>query len=476
MIYFELLPEVFLHISLMILLLSLSLIKNIKALFNLVKAAFFLEIILAMYSLFSGIDSPVHLAQMNLVINPYHGLLRTVLFWANVGAGFLILYSDILPKSKASDVFFLKSSLLLLGLYLIYSNSILVSSFIMFGQFLVVSLFVYVLNVNDLGRKGVLRFFRVGTFIFLLTLCALAAIAVSTDSFLFDQMNLLEGKQVHYVKIVLTIFTLLPYFFVIGFFPFISVNKDFMEGAYWPAQLVAFALVKFSVAVSLFQYGIQAFSLDTDSWSYIIRNSIAAMAFLSGILTLLAAVNHENVRSMVILLFSSLVVFPFTVFLNLDKNSLFIPMQHLMNFLLLISVVYLVLAGLFRDNDEKLSVNCLNGLGWRYKAQAIIILLALCSAAGVPPLLGFQNFLLFYTVLFDRALLISLFCMILFQVLILLILLRVLKRFFFENPQEDFTTDHTPAMRYSLAILLLAPILVLGFMDFQKVSVVYFLP
>ncbi|MCV2503843.1 MAG: NADH-quinone oxidoreductase subunit N [Neisseriaceae bacterium] len=280
--------------------------------------------------------------------------------------------------------------------------------------------------------------------------------------------NLADSKQI--LLLLGVVFSVVGIAFKFGAVPFHMWVPDVYEGA--PTSIAMFVGTAPKIAVVVFAYRILLESLGANiiDWSLMLQIIAVASLLLGNV----AAVIQTNVKRM--LGYSTISHMGFVIlglsanYFQLGEESLFnwqgfySAMFYAIAYVGMSTVAFAVLMAVSTKEKECATLSDLSGLNNKHPALAFVMLLAMFSMAGIPPLVGF--YAKFYVI---EALIASqLTWLAVFAVLMSLIgafyYLRVVKVMYFDSSEKESaktTLDFSMSAKILLGINGLA-LLVFG--------------
>jgi len=254
------------------------------------------------------------------------------------------------------------------------------------------------------------------------------------------------------------VFIIAGLFFKWGLVPFHMWVPDVYEGAPLPVTMIIGTITKLAAVVFVIRFLIAALVLLNKEWSVM----LAVLAFLSLFLGNLAAIFQTNIKRM--LGYSAIAQMSFVAFglMSVTIDGMSAMLFYVITYVLTTLTGFGVLILLSRDNYECEKIEDLKGLSKSHPLYAFILLLVMLSLAGIPPLVGFYA----KFKILEALMAIGYFRSVGFILILSLIgayyYLRVIKVMYFEEKDMELRLADTSLFNRGLLVLNGCSLLLLG--------------
>ena len=245
--------------------------------------------------------------------------------------------------------------------------------------------------------------------------------------------------------------------FKLALVPFHTWAPDAYEGA--PTPVTAFLSVAgktagFALAVRL----LAGFLPAAAPWWTVLLGGLAAVTMVLGNL---AAMPQRNLKRL--LAYSSIAQAGYLVMglVAFGEQALAAMLYYLAAYLVTNLAAFAVVTAVERATGSA-DVSAFQGLARRAPRLALVLMLALLSLAGIPPLAGFTAKFVLFTAAYGQGLVGLVFLAVLNSALSLYYYLRIIKAAYITPPPEPAAGVPVPAVLAVVLVLCLAGILVLG--------------
>ena len=393
-------------------------------------------------------------------------LSKLVLYGLTFG---LFIYSK--PYNQARGIF--KGEFYTLSLFALLGMSVMVSAAHFLTAYiglelLSLSLYAMIALRRDSGRsaEAALKYFVLGALASGLLLYGISMVYGATGSLEFATVlasSYSELANEWLLKLGL-VFIVVAVAFKLGAVPFHMWVPDVYHGA--PTSVAAFVGTAPKIAAVVFAFRILVTGLGTvhHDWSQM----FAVLAVASLLIGNLAAIMQANIKRM--LAYSTISHMGFILLAFMAGAVGFAAgLYYAITYALMAAVGFGILMVLSTDNIECEEIKDLAGLNQRHAWFAFLMLLAMFSMAGIPPLMGFYAKLQVIKLLVSA----NYTWLAVFAVVMSLIgafyYLRVVRTIYFEEPADSRRLSSDGAMKVLLSanglLLLLWGVLPQGVMD-----------
>ena len=447
------LPEIFISISIMVLLLIGVFKKNSSNIIYNLSIILLVVLFALIINLNSYPDSSIF--NQSYKIDKLSSLMKILL----IGSGILVMtssynYIQIININKIEYPILILSSIL--GMMVMISSNDLIVFYI--GLELQ-SLALYVLasfnRDNILSTESGLKYFVLSALSSGLLLYGCSLIYGFSESTNFNQI-LINSNDFKYGLVFGIVFILVGLAFKISAVPFHMWAPDVYEGA--PTSVTVFfaTLPKVAALTVLIRFLYVPFGNMIDQWQMIVVFlSIASMIFGA-----VAAIGQKNLKRLIA--YSSIGHMGYALAgLSTGTNSgLQSSITYMSIYIFMNLSFFSCLFMLRRKNNYFENLEDLSGLSKKHPLLAFCFLVALFSLAGIPPLAGFfAKFYVFMAVIEEKMYFLAVVGL-LSTVIAAFYYLRIIKIIYFDNEQENYETNHLLGLKITL---LISTILVLGY-------------
>ncbi len=439
------LPEIFISISIMFLLILGVFKKNSSRLiFNLSLFTLLITTIITINETFSV--NRITIFNQSIVIDHMSSLMKII----TLIAGFLVL---VISSSylKIFKLFNLEYPILILtsvlGMMIMISSNDLI---VFYMGLELQSLGLYVLatyNRDQLkSSEAGLKYFVLSALSSGLLLYGCSLIYGFSGSTNFDVIS----NQLNSAEYALTfgiVFILVGLAFKISAVPFHMWAPDVYEGSPTTVTLFFTMVPKIAALTVFIRFLYVPFLNLLDQWQMIIVFlSIASMLFGA-----IAAIGQKNIKRLIA--YSSIGHIGYTLAglatasnAGIQSSIIYISIYIIMNLALFSCLLMLKRKNQYYENIEDLS-----GLSKNHPLLSLSLLIILFSLAGIPPLAGFfAKFYIFKSVL-EQSMYFLAIVGLLSTVVAAFYYLRIIKIIYFDKEKEKYDSDHSLWLKFSLA-------------------------
>ncbi|MCE3295395.1 MAG: NAD(P)H-quinone oxidoreductase subunit 2 [Crocinitomicaceae bacterium] len=253
------------------------------------------------------------------------------------------------------------------------------------------------------STEASLKYFFTGAFATGVLLFGVAWLYGAVGTFKLDEIAAaVQDPSTHSPLLYVGVLMILASFlFKIGAAPFHFWSPDVYEGS--PNVVTSFmaAIVKLAAFAAFIKLFTLAFGSIRDFWVPILVG-LSILTMFVGNLTALRQITFKR-----LIAYSSITHVGYALMAVIDKNTLFSPM-NLWVYLLAygFSIIALIIVSLILDDEEDLLVSY-KGFARRNPFAGFVMIIALLSLAGVPPLSGFfGKYLIFSSVITEQPVLV----------------------------------------------------------------------
>lgn len=364
----------------------------------------------------------------------------------------LFVYSK--PYNESRNIF--KGEFYTLSLFGLIGMSVMVSA----GHFLTayiglellsLSLYAMIALRRDSAKaaEAALKYFVLGALASGLLLYGISMVYGATGSLEFAaiQEYILQGNAHGWLLKLGVVFIVVAVAFKLGAVPFHMWVPDVYQGA--PTSVAAFIGTVPKIAAVIFAFRILVSGLNTESADW--TKMLAILAVASLILGNLAAIMQTNIKRMFAYSTISHMGFILLAFLA-GVVGFSAGLYYAITYVIMGLVGFGVLMLLSNESFECEEVNDLAGLNQRNAWYALLMLLAMFSMAGIPPLMGFYaKFAVIKALLSEGYVWLSVFA-VLMSLIGAFYYLRVVKVMYFDQPGSDHAIGSNVATKVFLSI------------------------
>lgn len=364
----------------------------------------------------------------------------------------LFVYSK--PYNESRNIF--KGEFYTLSLFGLIGMSVMVSA----GHFLTayiglellsLSLYAMIALRRDSAKaaEAALKYFVLGALASGLLLYGISMVYGATGSLEFAaiQEHVLQGNAHSWLLKLGVVFIVVAVAFKLGAVPFHMWVPDVYQGA--PTSVAAFIGTVPKIAAVIFAFRILVSGLNTESADW--TKMLAILAVASLILGNLAAIMQTNIKRMFAYSTISHMGFILLAFLA-GVVGFSAGLYYAITYVIMGLVGFGVLMLLSNESFECEEVNDLAGLNQRNAWYALLMLLAMFSMAGIPPLMGFYaKFAVIKALLSEGYVWLSVFA-VLMSLIGAFYYLRVVKVMYFDQPGSDHAIGSNVATKVFLSI------------------------
>lgn len=364
----------------------------------------------------------------------------------------LFVYSK--PYNESRNIF--KGEFYTLSLFGLIGMSVMVSA----GHFLTayiglellsLSLYAMIALRRDSAKaaEAALKYFVLGALASGLLLYGISMVYGATGSLEFAaiQEYILQGNAHGWLLKLGVVFIVVAVAFKLGAVPFHMWVPDVYQGA--PTSVAAFIGTVPKIAAVIFAFRILVSGLNTESADW--TKMLAILAVASLILGNLAAIMQTNIKRMFAYSTISHMGFILLAFLA-GVVGFSAGLYYAITYVIMGLVGFGVLMLLSNESFECEEVNDLAGLNQRNAWYALLMLLAMFSMAGIPPLMGFYaKFAVIKALLSEGYVWLSVFA-VLMSLIGAFYYLRVVKVMYFDQPGSDHAIGSNFATKVFLSV------------------------
>ncbi len=385
------------------------------------------------------------LAFHGMFVNDGMSQLAKLVMYVAVILVFVYSYNYLKARNIFQGEFFSLTLFALLGMNIMVSAE---NFIVLYVGLELLSLALYALVAfrrNDVrASEAGLKYFVLGALASGLFLYGVSFIYGATGSlYINDVLNALYSGQNPWLARLGLIFIVVGIAFKFGAVPFHMWVPDVYEGAPTAVSALVGSAPKVATVVFAFRILVTGLGTSAEQWSMMLL-LIGAASLLIGNLS---AIKQTNVKRM--LGYSTVSHMGFILLAFAAKNQLGIQaaMYYAITYLLMSLVAFGILMALSNREKECETLDDLAGLNQRSPWLALMMLLAMFSMAGIPPLMGFYAKLSVLEALVTQAMAmvdtpfyaayvgVSIFAVVM-SLIGAFYYLRVVKVMYFDQPQE----------------------------------------
>jgi NADH-quinone oxidoreductase subunit N len=442
-LYF-ILPEIFISLSIMFLLILGVFKKNSSALIN--NFSLIILVITAVITFNETIDAnKVYLFNGSVVIDYLSSLMKIVtLLAAFVTLAISSSYLKIIRIFKIEYPILILSSVL--GMMVMISSNDLI---VFYMGLELQSLALYVLasfNRDNLkSSEAGLKYFVLSALSSGLLLYGCSLIYGFSGSTNFN----IIATQLNSNEYALTfgiVFILVGLAFKISAVPFHMWAPDVYEGSPTAVTLFFTMVPKVAALTVLIKFLYVPFLNLVDQWQMIvIFLSIASMLFGA-----IAAIGQTNLKRLIAYSSIGHIGYSLAGLATVSSEGVKSSIVYIIIYIIMNLGLFSSLLMLRRNNKYYEDINDLSGLSKNHPLLSLSFLIILFSLAGIPPLAGFfAKFYIFKSVI-EQSMYFLAIVGLLSTVVAAFYYLRIIKIIYFDPEKEKFDTDHSPWLRFSL--------------------------
>jgi NADH-quinone oxidoreductase subunit N len=442
-LYF-ILPEIFISLSIMFLLILGVFKKNSSALIN--NFSLVILVITAVITFNETIDAnKVYLFNGSVVIDYLSSLMKIVtLLAAFVTLAISSSYLKIIKIFKIEYPILILSSVL--GMMVMISSNDLI---VFYMGLELQSLALYVLasfNRDNLkSSEAGLKYFVLSALSSGLLLYGCSLIYGFSGSTNFN----IIATQLNSNEYALTfgiVFILVGLAFKISAVPFHMWAPDVYEGSPTAVTLFFTIVPKVAALTVLIKFLYVPFLNLVDQWQMIIIFlSIASMLFGA-----IAAIGQKNLKRLIAYSSIGHIGYSLAGLATVSSEGVKSSIVYIIIYIIMNLGLFSSLLMLRRNNKYYEDINDLSGLSKNHPLLSLSFLIILFSLAGIPPLAGFfAKFYIFKSVI-EQSMYFLAIVGLLSTVVAAFYYLRIIKIIYFDPEKEKFDTDHSPWLRFSL--------------------------
>ena len=439
------LPEIFISISIMLLLLVGVFKKNSASLiYNLSNIS--LVILLALIINLSSLDT-IYLFNNSYSIDNLSNYMKIIL----VGSGVFVMltgskYIQVINLNKIEYPILILSSIL--GMMIMISSNDLI---VFYMGLELQSLALYVLasfnRDNLLSTESGLKYFVLSALSSGLLLYGCSLTYGFSESTNFDQI-LINSTEFNYGTTFGIVFILVGLAFKISAVPFHMWAPDVYQGSPTSVTLF-FAILPKIAALSVFiKFLYTPFANMNDQWqTIIVFISIASMIFGA-----VAAIGQKNLKRLIAYSSISHMGYALAGLATVSNQGIQSSITYISIYLVMNLAFFSCLFMLKRDDKYYENIEDLSGLSKKHPILSFSLLIVLFSLAGIPPLAGFfAKFYVFLAVI-EQSMYFLAIVGLLATVVAAFYYLRIIKIIYFDPEKEEYETSHNLGLKITLAI------------------------
>ena len=439
------LPEIFISISIMLLLLVGVFKKNSASLiYNLSNIS--LVILLALIINLSSFDT-IYLFNNSYLIDNLSNYMKIIL----VGSGIFVMltgskYIQVINLNKIEYPILILSSIL--GMMIMISSNDLI---VFYMGLELQSLALYVLasfnRDNLLSTESGLKYFVLSALSSGLLLYGCSLTYGFSESTNFDQI-LINSTEFNYGTTFGIVFILVGLAFKISAVPFHMWAPDVYQGSPTSVTLF-FAILPKIAALSVFiKFLYTPFANMNDQWqTIIVFISIASMIFGA-----VAAIGQKNLKRLIAYSSISHMGYALAGLATVSNQGIQSSITYISIYLVMNLAFFSCLFMLKRNDKYYENIEDLSGLSKKHPILSFSLLIVLFSLAGIPPLAGFfAKFYVFLAVI-EQSMYFLAIVGLLATVVAAFYYLRIIKIIYFDPEKEEYETSHNLGLKITLAI------------------------
>ena len=439
------LPEIFISISIMLLLLVGVFKKNSASLiYNLSNIS--LVILLALIINLSSLDT-IYLFNESYLIDNLSNYMKIIL----VGSGIFVMltgskYIQVINLNKIEYPILILSSIL--GMMIMISSNDLI---VFYMGLELQSLALYVLasfnRDNLLSTESGLKYFVLSALSSGLLLYGCSLTYGFSESTNFDQI-LINSTEFNYGTTFGIVFILVGLAFKISAVPFHMWAPDVYQGSPTSVTLF-FAILPKIAALSVFiKFLYTPFANMNDQWqTIIVFISIASMIFGA-----VAAIGQKNLKRLIAYSSISHMGYALAGLATVSNQGIQSSITYISIYLVMNLAFFSCLFMLKRNDKYYENIEDLSGLSKKHPILSFSLLIVLFSLAGIPPLAGFfAKFYVFLAVI-EQSMYFLAIVGLLATVVAAFYYLRIIKIIYFDPEKEEYETSHNLGLKITLAI------------------------
>ena len=439
------LPEIFISISIMLLLLVGVFKKNSASLiYNLSNIS--LVILLALIINLSSLDT-IYLFNNSYLIDNLSNYMKIIL----VGSGIFVMltgskYIQAINLNKIEYPILILSSIL--GMMIMISSNDLI---VFYMGLELQSLALYVLasfnRDNLLSTESGLKYFVLSALSSGLLLYGCSLTYGFSESTNFDQI-LINSTEFNYGTTFGIVFILVGLAFKISAVPFHMWAPDVYQGSPTSVTLF-FAILPKIAALSVFiKFLYTPFVNMNDQWqTIIVFISIASMIFGA-----VAAIGQKNLKRLIAYSSISHMGYALAGLATVSNQGIQSSITYISIYLVMNLAFFSCLFMLKRNDKYYENIEDLSGLSKKHPILSFSLLIVLFSLAGIPPLAGFfAKFYVFLAVI-EQSMYFLAIVGLLATVVAAFYYLRIIKIIYFDPEKEEYETSHNLGLKITLAI------------------------
>ena len=450
-LYLTILPEIFLTIITMFLLMVGVFNKGENS-YNLVSNFSIAGLLITLLFILSGVIPQGTSFGNSLISDNFSIYLKSLIIISTI---IILIVSNVYLK----NIKLLKFEYVILILMSVIGMMIMVSSNDLISLYLGIelqSLPLYVLasirNKSLKSTESGLKYFVLGALSSCILLYGLSLIYGYTGSIYYEEI--LNNIEISNIGILIGLaFLLAGFSFKISAVPFHMWTPDVYEGS--PTTITAF----FAVAPKIAALGLIARILITglpnliDDW----RSILMLLSIFSMLLGAFSAIGQTNIKRLLAYSSISHMGFALMGITNGSIEGIRSLCLYLFIYLVMSLAIFISIIALKKDDEHVEKINQLSGLSKSKPMMAIVLSILLFSLAGIPPLAGFfAKFYVLYAAVNAELYYLAIFG-VLSSVISAFYYLRIIKIMYFEDTLLTFDpiSKRLRVLIYSLSVITL---------------------
>ena len=452
---FTAIPEIFLSSMIIFLLLLEAFLTKCKktSLTSVVIVTLIVTFILQIY-VKVNLESPLAFNNMFVLDNLAFGSKLLI----DLFSLFIVLFVSRYLSDKSIPVgeYFAITLFAILGMHIMVSGNNFIVLYLGLEIFSLASVGLLALNRDNVkSSEAAVKYFILSSLASGILLYGISFIYGVTQQFDLHSIAQIVNLSHNSLALFGIVLILVGLTFKLGLVPFHMWIPDAYEGGSLSFVIIIGSIAKLAgvvLIIRILEYSLHDFALE---WS----DMLIYLAYLSLFLGNFVAISQTNIKRM--LGYSTIAHMGF-IALGLavaNHDGLIAVMLYTITYVLTSIVTFGILIVLSKNNIECENISDLTGLNKINPLLAAIMLLAMFSLAGIPPLIGFYAKFMILNVLIKA----SLFKTAIFAVIMSLIgafyYLRIIKTMYFDKPTTEVTSEYkfcfSTILLYICGIMLL---------------------
>lgn len=451
-------PEIFLLTALTILLVLDLFISDAKRVFT-YRLALLILAACAWFQYHSWVNVPTLAFNKMYIADPLAGVIKFFIYGVTA-AIFIYTRQYASERTLLRGEFYTLSLFALLGMNVLVSANHLLTLYIGV-ELLSLALYALIALRRDcaFAAEAAMKYFVLGALASGLLLYGMSMIYGATSTLNLTTLNhMLRLGEGNAVLLVLgLVFVVAGLCFKLGVVPFHMWVPDVYQGAPTAIVLLIGAAPKLAAFVFFFRLLAQGLDALIADW----QAMLAIVAVLSMALGNLAAIAQTEIKRMLAYSTISHMGFLLLGFLVGSAQGYGAALYYTLVYVLMTLVAFGVILLLSHNGVECEKLSDLKGLNQRHSGYAALMLLAMFSMAGIPPLVGFYaKFVVIRSLLEAQLTLLAVYAVIM-ALIGAFYYLRIVKLMYFDDAQSDHRLQAHADMRWTLSLNALA-LLALG--------------